>query len=174
MKFYRLDELAEATGVTPRTIRYYVAEGLLPSPQGAGPATVYTVGHRDRLLLIGQLKARGIPLRDIRRRIAPLSDAKVRAELASYDASIAEVGASTAPDTAGERAHETPPSGPLSPYPAPVPAESGSNQSEVVHEHWERIILAEGIELHIRADRRQDGLLVATLLRHARTLLDEP
>ena len=30
---YTIGELAEAAGVTPRTVRYYTAEGLLPAPK---------------------------------------------------------------------------------------------------------------------------------------------
>jgi DNA-binding transcriptional MerR regulator len=93
MDFYRLAELAELTGLTPRTIRYYIVEGLLPPPQGAGPAAVYTAAHRDRLRLITALKARYLPLREIRRRLAALSDAQVRAELASGPADLRTVHA---------------------------------------------------------------------------------
>ena len=35
---YSLADLARLAGVTPRTVRYYVAQGLLPSPEQAGPA----------------------------------------------------------------------------------------------------------------------------------------
>src|SRR5919199_521942 len=79
---YRIAELARATGVTPRTIRYYVAEGLLPPPEGAGPAAVYSARHRDRLELIGRLKDQYLPLKEIRRRLATLTDDEVRAWLA--------------------------------------------------------------------------------------------
>ena len=41
-------------------------------------------------------------------------------------------------------------------------------------ESWERIVLADGIELHVRADRRQERILLDALVRQARTLLGEP
>lgn len=82
-----LAELAGTADVSPRTVRYYVAEGLLPPPVGAGPGSHYTVAHRDRLRLIGELKAAYLPLREIRRRLAGLDDAAVRALLAEASAS---------------------------------------------------------------------------------------
>ena len=38
---YTIGELADLADVTPRTIRYYVAQGLLASPAGAGPGARY-------------------------------------------------------------------------------------------------------------------------------------
>jgi DNA-binding transcriptional MerR regulator len=73
-----LAELTRAAGVSPRTVRYYIAEGLLPPPVGAGPRAAYTPSHLDRLRLIGRLKGAYLPLREIRRRLAGLGDAEVR------------------------------------------------------------------------------------------------
>jgi DNA-binding transcriptional MerR regulator len=75
---YGLAELAEAAGVSIRTVRYYIAEGLLPPPEGAGPRSAYTPGHLDRLRLIGRLKDAYLPLREIRRRLDGLDGAAVR------------------------------------------------------------------------------------------------
>lgn len=160
MPYFRLNELVEVTGVSPRTIRYYIAEGLLPPPQGAGPAAVYTAGHRDRLLLIGRWKERHLSLREIRRRLAGLGDAKVRAELATGDAAEA-----SPPAIPPEEPSASPPPAASSPAPVvPPPA----------REHWERVVLADGIELHIRDDRRHERLLLDALIRQARALLGEP
>lgn len=74
---YTIDELTAQAGVTVRTVRYYVSEGLLPPPHGAGPGTRYTPAHLDRLLLIGALKDAYWPLKEIRRRIAAMSDAEI-------------------------------------------------------------------------------------------------
>ena len=79
---YGLPELARAAAVSPRTVRYYIAEGLLPPPRLAGPTTAYGPGHLDRLRLIGRLKAAYLPLKEIRRRLAGLGDDEVRALLA--------------------------------------------------------------------------------------------
>ena len=81
-RVFGLQELARAADVSPRTIRYYIAEGVLPPPRLAGPTTTYGPGHLDRLRLIGRLKAAYLPLKEIRRRLAGLGDDEVRALLA--------------------------------------------------------------------------------------------
>lgn len=85
MTTYSLEELTERAGVTVRTVRYYIAEGLLPPPVGGGPRSAYTEGHLDRLRLIGRLKDAYLPLREIRRRVAGLDDEEVRAALAQAE-----------------------------------------------------------------------------------------
>lgn len=80
-----LSELTEAAGVTVRTVRYYIAEGLLPPPEGAGPGSAYTQGHLDRLRLIQQLKEAYLPLKEIRRRLSGRGDDDVRRLLEGDD-----------------------------------------------------------------------------------------
>ncbi len=80
-----LADLTEAADVSTRTVRYYIAEGLLPPPEGAGPSSVYTAGHLARLRLIQRLKAAYWPLKEIRRRLAGLSDAEVERALLEMD-----------------------------------------------------------------------------------------
>ncbi len=79
---YTLPELAQAADVTPRTIRYYIAQGLLPSPGQAGPGARYTEGHRLRLSLIRQLQREHLPLAEIRQRLAALEDFQIETLLA--------------------------------------------------------------------------------------------
>jgi DNA-binding transcriptional MerR regulator len=79
---YTLEELAKLAGVTPRTVRYYIGEGLLPPAVSAGPNSGYTEEHRDRLRLIARLKDAYVPLREIKRRLDGLSDADIDAALA--------------------------------------------------------------------------------------------
>lgn len=67
---YSLTELADAADVSTRTIRYYIGEGLLPPPVGAGHASRYTSAHLTRLRRIAALKAQYLPLREIRNRLA--------------------------------------------------------------------------------------------------------
>ena len=76
---YTIADLARLAGVTPRTVRYYVAQGLLPSPEAAGPGTRYSEGHLARLRLIRQLQREHLPLAEIRGRLASLGDEEVRA-----------------------------------------------------------------------------------------------
>ncbi len=79
---YTLQELTDLTGVTPRTVRYYIAQGLLPSPDGAGPAARYGDGHLGRLRLVRRLQREHLPLAEIRSRLAGLDDDAVAGLLA--------------------------------------------------------------------------------------------
>jgi DNA-binding transcriptional MerR regulator len=78
---YSLQELADAAGVSVRTVRYYISEGLLPPPVQAGARSHYTRHQLDRLHLIGLLKDAFLPLKEIRRRLADLSDDELRQAL---------------------------------------------------------------------------------------------
>jgi DNA-binding transcriptional MerR regulator len=59
---WKLDELAERAGVSPRTIRYYVQRGLLPAPTFRGRDTAYGEEHLLRLRAIKRLQERFMPL----------------------------------------------------------------------------------------------------------------
>lgn len=74
---FSLDELSREADVTPRTIRYYITEGLLPPPETTGRNASYTQDHLDRLLLIGGLKEQYLPLKEIRARIASMSPEEI-------------------------------------------------------------------------------------------------
>jgi Ca-activated chloride channel family protein len=69
MADYTLQQLVDEAGVTPRTIRYYIAQGLLASP-GAGSGARYTDAHLERLRLIRQLQRNHLPLAEIRKQLA--------------------------------------------------------------------------------------------------------
>lgn len=62
---YGIAELAEAHGVTPRTIRFYESKGLL-KPRRAGGQRVFTEADSTRLKLILRAKAIGSSLSDIK------------------------------------------------------------------------------------------------------------
>ena len=74
---FSISELAAAAATTPRTIRFYTAEGLLPSPLTEGRNAIYTETHRRRLRLIQRLKAAYLPLSAIKDQLAGLSDDQV-------------------------------------------------------------------------------------------------
>src|SRR5690349_19123247 len=76
-----LAELANAAGVTPRTVRYYVQQGLLPSPGTRGPGTKYDRSLLERLQLIRLLQREHWPLSKIREHFESLDDEGVRKEL---------------------------------------------------------------------------------------------
>jgi DNA-binding transcriptional MerR regulator len=82
---YSLQELTRAANVSVRTVRYYIAEGLLPPPVSAGARSFYGASHLDRLRLIGLLKDSFLPLKEIRRRLMGLDDDAVREALAELE-----------------------------------------------------------------------------------------
>lgn len=59
-------ELAERAGTTKRTIRYYLAEGLLPPAGGTSTRLEFSREHELRLRLIQHLQAAGIKLGAVR------------------------------------------------------------------------------------------------------------
>ena len=54
---YSIDELSTLAGVTPRTVRYYIAEGLLDRPAGEKRGAHYLERHLAQLLLIRDRKS---------------------------------------------------------------------------------------------------------------------
>ena len=123
---YSLTDLADLVGVTPRTVRYYIAQGLLPSPDKVGPAARYTEGHLDRLRLIRRLQREHLPLAEIRTRLEPLDDDEVRELLGTEPVAVAgepaidyirSLLAKSAGTTRGEPAGPPQPAGP-----GPVPS----------------------------------------------------
>ncbi len=60
-----LTELSEESGLPARTIRFYIARGLLDGPVKSGRGAVYTAEHLARLEKIKQLQAEGRMLVEI-------------------------------------------------------------------------------------------------------------
>lgn len=82
-KTYQIGELAKLAGVTVRTIRYYISQGLLPSPSISGQFDRYDEGYLHKLELIRRLKAEYLPLEKIRSLLNTMSDEAIKAELTS-------------------------------------------------------------------------------------------
>jgi len=122
---WTIGDLADLAGVTPRTIRYYNAEGLLPPPESRGKYALYTREHLQRLRLIARLKAAYLPLSEIRERLNQLSPEQMTQLLEGAEAPRA-AAAETAADYVAQILH--PPIVPLDP-PRPIgykPAISGT------------------------------------------------
>jgi DNA-binding transcriptional MerR regulator len=192
---YSLTELAGLAGVTPRTVRYYVAQGLLPSPGTSGPGAKYDDGHLDRLRLIRRLQREHLPLADIRQRLAGLDDATVATladvpaadQAAPHDSALEYIrrvlGPQQTPPPARAPALRArfgaplarltevlPPAAapPIAPSPEPEP------ERRIERAQWERITLAPDIELHVRRPLpRPLARQVDRLISIARDLLEE-
>ena len=130
---WKLTELAQEAGVSPRTVRYYVQRGLLPAPPFKGPDTVYGEEHLLRLKAIRALQAKFLPLDAIQVELTRLSPEELRALVDASPPSPEPV---------------SPPTPPLPPVPQPVKAEHADSPSAEVTS-WRRWELAPGLELHL-------------------------
>ena len=63
---YAIGDLADLGGVSRRTVRYYVQEGLLPAPLGVGRGNHYGREHLEQLLRVKAMQEAGRTLDEIR------------------------------------------------------------------------------------------------------------
>lgn len=70
-KQFTLAELAQESGVAARTIRFYIARGLVEGPVRAGRAAPYEERHLDRLREIRAMQERGLTLTEIAHESGP-------------------------------------------------------------------------------------------------------
>jgi DNA-binding transcriptional MerR regulator len=197
-----LADVARLADVTPRTVRYYVAQGLLPSPGQAGPGSRYPESTLLRLQLIREMQRNHLPLAEIRARLAGVSDVEIAglvtpAAPAPADSAIDYIRGllgMSRPDQPPRR----PPSQPLPPAaaapamasrdlaaaePAPLATTSAmpaatapfNDQPETVERsQWDRIALTPDIELQIRRPLgRLEQRRVERLITIARQVLKE-
>jgi DNA-binding transcriptional MerR regulator len=138
--------LVDAAGVRPtnasaraapsaRSIRFYVANGLLARPEGTGTSATYNYRHFLQLLAIKIRQREGVTLEAIKKEMAEFTgDALERRVAASLAASLG-----TTVQTRGEATDD----------------ESAPS--------WRRVSVADGVELHVRDDSpaSRDAALVA-------------
>lgn len=174
---YTIGELAQQAGVTPRTVRYYTTEGLLPQPDTRGRYARYSHAHLARLAEIVRLKAQYLPLHVIRERLTkdagssseiqpsvsaapPLRLSKTGPSARNAPPHIAGARHDAEPLRAGTEAsvHAGTPGDSVPPLqlghyqffpdlPEPLAAQTGEGAEP---ERWQRISLAPGVELHVR------------------------
>jgi Ca-activated chloride channel family protein len=129
---YKLDELAAAAGVSPRTVRYYVQRGLLPAPAFRGRDTAYSGEHLLRLRAIKRLQESFLPLDAIQAELEKSS----REELESLAAGGGK------PRRPGPI--PGPPYFPGAPHPYRAPSRPAATGERFV-----RYVLRPGLELHL-------------------------
>lgn len=91
---WRVDELAELTGTSVDTIRFYQKRRLLPPPRREGRVAFYGPEHRERLARIRELRLRGLTLALIGRLVRGELDATDE-PLAAAVATASESGTGT-------------------------------------------------------------------------------
>jgi DNA-binding transcriptional MerR regulator len=170
-----INTLSRATGVSVRTIRYYLAEGLLPPPQGRGPAASYNREHLDRLRLIRHWQATHQTLSDIKERLIGLDALGVARALAELDGE-AQVAPRSAADYVRQVLADTGQgASPPSVATPPPSAERRTRMSRALERStWERISLHPDIELQVRRPlSRADQRRVEALLEEAKRLFSD-
>ncbi|WP_377268448.1 MerR family transcriptional regulator [Peterkaempfera sp. SMS 1(5)a] len=85
---YRVEELAEAAGITVRTLRFYRERKLLPPPRRQGRIAWYSQDHLDRLRVIAELLERGHTLGGITELLAAGEEGRDVAELIGLENAI--------------------------------------------------------------------------------------
>jgi len=159
------DRVAET--LNERTLRYYITEGLIDRPLGKeGTAALYGYRHLLQIVAVKLLQGSYLPIRRIREILADKSNEELEMILAE---GLEE------PVTNNEKAFSPPlgsrivarmatpsrrrlmlqePEAPLRSYaPAPPPAFQRESPTPA-GSSWERFVLGDGIELHVRTDRK--------------------
>jgi DNA-binding transcriptional MerR regulator len=130
-----------------RTIRYYMAEGLVQTPEEKqGTASVFGYLNLLQLLTVKKLQAEHLPIRKIRELVAGKSEQELETLLG-----IGSTAPKKSRETDAKRYLEsllasapTPEAAP--PRQAAPPPQSDQSQS------WQRVEIEPGLELHIRSD----------------------
>jgi DNA-binding transcriptional MerR regulator len=145
-----LAELSKASGVSPRTIRYYIHQGLLPSPGKRGRGARYDRGVLDRLQLIKLLQRDHWPLSKIAQHVAELDDEGVRRVVAEEGGRMEEGGGKR-----GTPVVLLPPTSSLLPE----------------RSTWERVRVGPNLEISVRTTLSgQQRKLVERLIKSARKI----
>jgi DNA-binding transcriptional MerR regulator len=124
--------------LSPRAVRFYVANGLIDRPEGTGTSAIYHYRHLLQLLAIKIRQREGQSLETIKREMRD----------SAGDALERRVATSLAPALAGAAPG------------APAAARDGERAAGPAG--WRRLQVGDGIELHVREDvpaARDDVLL---------------
>ena len=132
-----------------RTIRYYMAEGLVQTPEERqGTASVFGYINLLQLLTVKKLQAEHLPIRKIRELVAGKSEQELETLLG--------IG-----NTAAKRSRETEAKRYLESLLTPTPAAAAPSLKEATaappqqtdqSQSWQRVEIEPGLELHIRSD----------------------
>lgn len=136
--------LADAAGIRPtnasarqapsaRSVRFYVANGLLDRPEGTGTSATYNYRHFLQLLAIKIRQREGATLEQIKKEMKEVTGDALERRVAQSLAPALGVGADRAVQADDDRPHS-----------------------------WRRMPVADGVELHVREDSpvaREEALI---------------
>lgn len=127
-----------------RTIRYYLAEGLIQTPEEKqGTASVFSYVHLLQLLTVKKLQAEHLPIRKIRELVAGKSEQELETLLGVRGASGKKTEAKRYLESLLASAPAAPPAQMATPPPQHLDASPAS---------WQRVEIEPGLELHVRSD----------------------
>ena len=133
-----------------RTIRYYMAEGLIQTPgEKQGTASLFIYLNLLQLLTVKKLQAEHLPIRKIRELVAGKSEQELEMLLG-----VGGVAAKKSRETDAKRYLESL----LAPESAAFPMETAAAppppapQMLVQSASWQRVEIEPGLELHVRSD----------------------
>ena len=130
-----------------RTIRYYMAEGLIQTPgERQGTASVFGYLNLLQLLTVKKLQAEHLPIRKIRELVAGKSEPELEIMLGVRGSGGRKTEAKQYLETLLASAPSRPPTQPLAAAAAVPPSQQTSSHS------WQRVEIEPGLELHIRSD----------------------
>lgn len=170
-----LPGLSDRTKISPRTIRFYIQQGLIPAPDARGPGAHYGLEHVDRLRLIKRLQQEHLPLSEIRRRIEKLSPDDVKRILAAEPERVPDSARDYVRRVLSEGIGSVKAAEPLATYSrsAPLPRDR-TRPTLAARSQWERFAFAPDVELHVRRPvSREDNRKIERLLEAAREIFNE-
>jgi DNA-binding transcriptional MerR regulator len=172
---HSIAELATLAGTTPRTVRYYISVGLLPSPGQVGPGARYGDNHLRRLRLIRRLQSEHQPLAEIRGQLDGLDDDQVEQALTEPTPEPSSGSALDYIRSLKDASSARPLAAPTSPsIPAPMPMPMTWLPASPERSQWERVAVGPHVEIHIRRPLSRRGQKqVERLITIAREMLEE-
>ena len=127
-----------------RTIRYYLAEGLIQTPEEKqGTASVFSYLNLLQLLTVKKLQAEHLPIRKIRELVAGKSEQELETLLGVRGPSGKKTEAKQYLESLLAPAPSAPPQQMAA---APPPQQLDASPS------WQRVEIEPGFELHVRSD----------------------
>ena len=128
-----------------RTIRYYLAEGLIQTPEEKqGTASVFNYLNLLQLLTVKKLQAEHLPIRKIRELVAGKSEQELETLLGVRGPSGKKTEAKRYLESLLAPTSSAPPM--QAAAPAPPPQKFDASPS------WQRVEIEPGLELHVRSD----------------------